>query len=69
MTDTTAFVNTYIERLIAEVFELTKLRIMNETRLIFTEQQNAQLVNQVTALTEELEALKHKSESIKKKGA
>jgi len=45
------FANLYIERILNEVGELTKIKLMNETRIIFLEKQLVELAAKVETLT------------------
>jgi hypothetical protein len=49
------FVNAYIERLVQEVGELTKTRLLNEARLKYIESVNARLLQQVQDLEKQVE--------------
>jgi hypothetical protein len=49
------FVNAYIERLVQEVGELTKTRLLNEARLKYMESVNAKLLQQVQDLEKQVE--------------
>jgi cell division protein FtsB len=49
------FVNAYIERLIQEVGELTKTRLLNEARLKYMESVNAKLLQQIQDLEKQIE--------------
>lgn len=46
------FVNAYIERLVHEVQELTKTKLLNETRITMLEKANADLVEKNDKLEE-----------------
>jgi uncharacterized protein YoxC len=48
-------VNMYIERLIKEIGELTKTRLLIETQLQFTEKMNADLSARVKQLEDQIE--------------
>lgn len=48
-------VNIYIERLLKEVEELTKNRLLTDTQLKYTEMLNAQLQSKVKQLEAEIE--------------
>jgi hypothetical protein len=52
---TPEFLNLYIERLLQEITELTKNRLLLETQLKYTEQFNTDLTNQITILNTKLE--------------
>jgi len=45
------FANLYIERILNEVGELNKIKLMNETRIIFLEKQLVELAAKVETLT------------------
>jgi septal ring factor EnvC (AmiA/AmiB activator) len=64
MTDTN-FVNLYIERLVAEVCELTKIKLMNETQILFIEKQSIELSNQVNTLAAQIHSLNAEVETLK----
>lgn len=49
------FVNAYIERLVQEVGELTKTRLLNEARLKYMESVNARLLQQMQDLEKQVE--------------
>ena len=49
------FVNAYIERLVQEVGELTKTRLLNEARLKYMESVNAKLLQQIQDLEKQIE--------------
>lgn len=57
------FVNMYIERLVKEVEELTKSRLLNEARLNYIESGNQKLIRKI----EELEKLVEKQNKKKVK--
>ena len=57
------FVNMYIERLVKEVEELTKSRLLNEARLNYIESGNQKLIQKI----EELEKLVEKQNKKKVK--
>ena len=57
------FVNMYIERLVKEVEELTKSRLLNEARLNYIESGNQKLIRKI----EELEKLIEKQNKKKLK--
>jgi len=44
------FANMYIEKVVNEVLELTKVRMMNETRIAYLELEIAELQTQLEAL-------------------
>jgi len=44
------FANLYIERILNEVGELTKIKLMNETRIIYLEKQLIELAGKVETL-------------------
>lgn len=48
-------VNMYIERLLNEIQETTKTRLLLETQLKFTEKMNGDLVNKIKSLEEQIE--------------
>jgi phage-related minor tail protein len=49
------FVNAYIERLVKEVEELTKTRLLNEARLKYMESVNTKLLQQIQDLEKQVE--------------
>ena len=49
------FVNAYIERLVQEVVELTKTRLLNEARLKYIESVNTKLLQQIQDLEKQIE--------------
>lgn len=49
------FVNAYIERLVQEVVELTKTRLLNEARLKYMESVNTKLLQQIQDLEKQIE--------------
>lgn len=49
------FVNAYIERLVQEVVELTKTRLLNEARLKYIEFVNTKLLQQIQDLEKQIE--------------
>jgi hypothetical protein len=49
------FVNAYIERLVQEVGELTKSRLLNDARLKYMESVNAKLLQKVEDLEKQVE--------------
>jgi CII-binding regulator of phage lambda lysogenization HflD len=49
------FINLYIERLIAEVVELTKTKLILETRLQFNENANQKLIERIQDLEKQVE--------------
>ena len=49
------FVNAYMERLVLEVGELTKTRLLNEARLKYMESVNAKLLQQIQDLEKQIE--------------
>lgn len=48
-------INMYIERLLNEIQETTKTRLLLETQLKFTEKMNGDLVNKIKSLEEQIE--------------
>ena len=60
-------VNTYIERLLNEVGEGVKTRILLETQLKYTEQINANLQKEIEELKTEHAQYKEKQENINKR--
>jgi hypothetical protein len=54
------FVNAYIERLVEEIVELTKNRLLNEARIKYTESVNVKLAQQIQELELQLEKLNKK---------
>jgi hypothetical protein len=54
------FVNAYIERLVEEIVELTKNRLLNEARIKYTESVNVKLSQQIQELELQLEKLNKK---------
>lgn len=42
------FANMYIERIVNELTELTKIRLMNETRILYLEKEIAELKEQLS---------------------
>lgn len=61
------FINQYIERLMGEVIELTKIRIMNEAKNHYLENLNKQFLEKITALEEQV--AKQSARQTKKKEA
>jgi hypothetical protein len=62
------FVNAYIERLVREVGELTKNRLLLETQLIIAEKSNLELTDKIARLEKTIE--KHNMlEPVKKTAA
>jgi len=53
------FANMYIEKVLNELIELTKIRLMNETRIAYLEKLNNDLLAQLQAA--EVKKTKHKS--------
>jgi len=53
-------VNMYIERLLQEIQELTKNRLLVETQLRYTERMNAEFQNKITQLEQQVEKLNKK---------
>jgi hypothetical protein len=49
------FVNAYIERLVQEVAELTKSRLLNEARLKYMESVNTRLIEKVEDLEKQID--------------
>lgn len=49
------FVNAYMERLVLEVGELTKTRLLNEARLKYMESVNTRLLQQIQDLEKQIE--------------
>lgn len=49
------FVNAYIERLVQEVQELTKTRLLNEARVKYMDSVNAKLLQKVEDLEKQLD--------------
>lgn len=62
------FVNAYIERLVKEVGELTKNRLLLETQLYIAEKSNLELTERVARLEEIIEK-QNTSEPVKKTAA
>lgn len=52
------FFNMYVERLINEMTELTKMKILLETKVLFTEKINKTLATKVSDLEKKLEEFK-----------
>jgi hypothetical protein len=44
------FANLYIERILNEISELTKLKLLNETKITFIERQNQELLDRIEEL-------------------
>lgn len=61
MSPDTEFINFYIQRLVKEIEELTKTRLLNEARLAFFEKINQTLLDKNTELEEQIERLKKKT--------
>ncbi len=53
-------VNMYIERLLQEIQELTKNRLLVETQLRYTERMNAEFQNKINQLEQQVEKLNKK---------
>jgi hypothetical protein len=53
-------VNMYIERLLQEIQELTKNRLLVETQLRYTERMNAEFQNKINLLEQQVEKLNKK---------
>ena len=53
-------VNMYIERLLQEISELTKNRLLVETQLRYTERMNAEFQNKISQLEQQVEKLNKK---------
>jgi len=49
------FVNAYIERMIQEIVELTKNRLLNEARLTYIESVNKKLLMKIEELESQIE--------------
>jgi cell division protein FtsB len=49
------FVNMYIERLVKEIEELTKSRLLNEARLKYIETANQKLIQKIEELEKQIE--------------
>jgi hypothetical protein len=49
------FFNAYIERLIQEIQELTKTKLLNETRIKYMESVNAKLLQKIEDLEKQVE--------------
>ena len=49
------FVNAYIERMIQEIVELTKSRLLNEARLSYIESVNKKLLLKIEELEKQIE--------------
>lgn len=60
-------VNTYIEKLLNEVIEGVKTRILLETQLKYTENLNIELQRQIEEIKNEFEGYKTKQENINKR--
>jgi hypothetical protein len=56
--DDALFANMYIERILAEVTELTKIKMMNETRILYLERQVNDLDIKINTLTHQAEKKK-----------
>lgn len=59
------YVNIYIQRLLKEVEELTKTKLLNETRIIYLEGLNKQLNEKIVELNLVIEKLNKKSSKAK----
>jgi len=53
-------VNMYIERLLQEISELTKNRLLVETQLRYTERMNTEFQNKISQLEQQVEKLNKK---------
>ena len=53
-------VNMYIERLLQEISELTKNRLLVETQLRYIERMNAEFQNKISQLEQQVEKLNKK---------
>jgi len=51
----TEFVNMYIERIVKEVEELTKARLLNEAKTIYMESANQKLIAKIDELQAQLD--------------
>ena len=49
------FVNAYIERMIQEIVELTKSRLLNEARVSYIESVNKKLLSKIEELEKQIE--------------
>ena len=49
------FVNAYIERMIQEIVELTKSRLLNEARVSYIESVNKKLLSKIEELESQIE--------------
>ena len=49
------FVNTYIERILKEVEELTKNRLLIESKLVYIEDANSKLLKKIEELESQIE--------------
>jgi len=58
----TAFVNSYMDRLMNEVLELTKYRMLTDTKLSYVEGMNVELIKRVEDLSGQLAATQAKLE-------
>jgi hypothetical protein len=57
----TDFFNLYVERILQEVAELTKLKLLNETRILFLENNKKELLAQYQTLLEKQEKIQKKA--------
>ena len=60
-------INTYIEKLLNEVIEGVKTRVLLETQLKYSEQINQKLQNELNEIKSEYEEYKTKQENINKR--
>ena len=60
-------INTYIEKLLNEVIEGVKTRVLLETQLKYSEQINQKLQNELNEIKSEYEEFKTKQENINKR--
>jgi len=61
--DTSAeFFNMYVERILQEIGELNKFKLLNETRILFLERNNKGLLDEIEKLNKELTKCKEKVE-------
>lgn len=60
------FANLYLERIMNEVTELTKIRMMNETRISFLEKINAEQAKQLESLMQSIEKSTVRKEKLNK---
>ena len=56
--DSAQFANMYIERVLNEVGELNKVKLMNETRILFLEKVNAEQARQLESLMQTIENMR-----------